>query len=419
MSDDLSIERRAQISENVVLVHVDFSEHSEEDRNEFLALAQSTGAHVLDIISATRVKPDPKYFIGTGKAEEIKTRAVELSAGCIIFNHSLSPSQQRNLEILFKIHVLDRTQLILNIFAQRARTYEGKLQVELAQLQHQSTRLVRGWTHLERQKGGIGLRGGPGETQLEVDRRLIRAKIKTITKRLEKVRQQREQGRRKRQSKPAPVISLVGYTNAGKSTLFNSLTNADVYAADQLFATLDPTLRRMNLPEVGEVIIADTVGFIRHLPHDLIEAFRATLEEIREADLLLHVIDASDPRRSDTIAAVEGVLEEIGAEQVPQIRVFNKIDQLADCPIRVEADEVWLSAQQKEGIELLKIQLQQKLSDSLVQVELTLQPDQGALRARLYAHNAIVHENMTSEGGWQLTIRLPDLVWQKMQSSFR
>jgi GTP-binding protein HflX len=403
----------------ILLIHVNFSEHSEEDLLEFVTLAQSSGAHVLDVLTTTRKNPDPKYFIGTGKAEEIKTRATELSVGCVIFNHSLSPSQQRNLELLFKIHVLDRTQLILNIFAQRARTYEGKLQVDLAQLQHQSTRLVRGWTHLERQKGGIGVRGGPGETQLEVDRRLIRAKIKTITKRLEKVRQQREQGRRKRQSKPAPVISLVGYTNAGKSTLFNSLTDASVYAADQLFATLDPTLRRISLPEVGEVIIADTVGFIRHLPHDLIEAFRATLEEIREADLLLHVIDASDPRRAETIAAVEAVLQEIGAEQVPQIRVFNKIDLLADCSVRVEAHDVWLAAQQNKGLELLKAELQQRLSDTLVQVELTLGPNQGGVRAKLYDLNAIVHESMTQEGGWQLTIRLPDLVWQKMCSTLR
>jgi GTP-binding protein HflX len=275
-----------------------------------------------------------------------------------------------------------------------------------------STRLVHGWTHLERQKGGIGLRG-PGETQLETDRRLIRTRIKTIRQRLEKVRQHRAQGRQKRQTKPVPVVSLVGYTNAGKSTLFNTLTNADVYAADQLFATLDPTLRRINLPEIGEVVLVDTVGFIRHLPHDLVEAFRATLEEIREADLLLHVIDASDPQQADTIVAVETVLQEIDATSVPQIRVYNKIDLLPELEAHLEQEAVFVSAQKQLGLDLLKKIVQEKLSTSMIEFTFVLAPEEGAIRSRLYAINAVINEQNTEEGGWQLHVRLPELVWRK------
>ena len=304
---------RYEAGEQAVLVHVDFTdEGAREDLAELKMLVSSAGANVLSVITCRRGTPQPKFFIGTGKAEEVAAEVRALGADVVIFNHALTPGQERNLERLFECRVLDRTTLILDIFAQRARTHEGKLQVELAQLRHLSTRLVRGWTHLERQKGGIGLRG-PGETQLETDRRLLRERITNILKRLEKVEKQREQGRRARIRNEIPVVSLVGYTNAGKSTLFNRLTKSDVYAADQLFATLDPTLRRIEIADVGPVVMADTVGFIRHLPHDLVAAFKATLQETREADLQLHVIDCADERLADNVAPVDRVLEELGA----------------------------------------------------------------------------------------------------------
>ncbi|MCK4870953.1 MAG: GTPase HflX, partial [Gammaproteobacteria bacterium] len=299
-------------SNRVILVHVDFAAERpvEEDLQEFQELARSAGVEVVAIITGKRAGPAAKYLIGSGKAKEIADLVANEEVDLVIFNHELTPAQERNLEITFECRVLDRTGLILDIFAQRARSFEGSLQVELAQLQHLSTRLVRGWSHLERQKGGIGLRG-PGETQLEVDRRLIRNRIKMINKRLAKVRMQRAQQRRARKRKELITVSLVGYTNAGKSTLFNRLTTADVHAADQLFATLDPTLRRVELPDIGNIILVDTVGFIRHLPHDLVEAFHATLEESAEADLLLHVVDAHDPERREKMLAVNTVLEEI------------------------------------------------------------------------------------------------------------
>ena len=296
-------------------MHLNLQGLDYEDFDEFQELVVSAGAQPVAIITGARQVPEVKYFVGIGKAEEIKLSVMQTEAEIVLFNHTLTPSQERNLESFIKCRVLDRTGLILDIFAQRARTFEGKLQVELAQLQHISTRLVRGWTHLERQKGGIGLRG-PGETQLETDRRLIRDRIKNITKRLEKVRLQRNQSRRRRIKAQIPTVSIVGYTNAGKSTLFNTLTASAVYTADQLFATLDPTLRSLSLPSIGKVILTDTVGFIRHLPHDLVDAFKATLEETQKADLLLHVIDAMNSSREDLIDQVNDILEEIGASQV-------------------------------------------------------------------------------------------------------
>lgn len=331
-----------------------------EDLDEFQELAASAGARVLAAITGSRQTPDPKYFIGTGKAEEIRQQVLAHQVQLVLINHNLSPTQERNLERLLQCRVLDRTGLILDIFAQRARSFEGKLQVELAFLNHMATRLVRGWTHLERQRGGIGLRGGPGETQLEVDRRLIRNRIKSIKQRLEKVRKQREQGRRARSKAVIPTVALVGYTNVGKSTLFNLLTGSDVYAANKLFATLDPTLRRVFIPGGGPVILADTVGFIRHLPHQLVEAFRATLEEVSKADLLLHVVDTHDSQRSAHIAQVNSVLDEIGASEVPRIMVYNKIDLCPDIIPHVDpAYEdhpacVWVSAEKKQGIDELK-----------------------------------------------------------------
>ena len=333
-------------------------------------------------------------------------------ADIVIFNHSLSPAQERNLERFLKCRVLDRIGLILDIFATRARTFEGKLQVELAQLNHLATRLVRGWTHLERQKGGIGLRG-PGETQLETDRRLLRNRINTINKRLEKVRKQREQGRRARARAIIPTVSFVGYTNAGKSTLFNSLTGAEVFSEDLLFATLDPTLRRIALPHYGEVVLADTVGFIRHLPHELVEAFRATLEETQQADLLLHVIDAHSETRADQVKQVEEVLNQIGADNVLQIQVYNKIDLFDEQSPRIERDNhgqirrVWVSALTGDGLALLQKAIAEALSESLVHKTIKLQPNDAKLRAKLYDMNVVIAERSDEQGTIFISVRMP------------
>ncbi len=358
---------RPRSGERAVLVHLDFhSEDQREELAEFRELVLSAGATPVAVVRGSGRAPNPRYFVGTGKAQEIRESATRESADVVLFNHALSPAQERNLEQLLECRVLDRTGLILDIFAQRAQSHEGKLQVELAQLRHLSTRLVRGWTHLERQKGGIGLRG-PGETQLETDRRLVSERIKRLNKRLKKVRSQRSQSRRSRRKAAVDTVSLVGYTNAGKSTLFNRLTGAGAYAADQLFATLDPTLRRVQLPTDDSVVLADTVGFIRHLPHDLVAAFHSTLEETREASLLLHVIDASDDNRQASTEQVNHVLKAIGADQVPQIEIYNKIDLLRDAPPRIDRDErgrvrrIWASAATGDGMELV----QQALAETL------------------------------------------------------
>lgn len=403
-------------------MHIDFHQlHEEEYLSEFRELALSAGAMPLAVIKGVRSAPDPKYFVGTGKAQEIVQSVRETGARLVLFNHVLSPAQKRNLEqLLQNCSVLDRTELILDIFGQRARTFEGKLQVELAQLQYLSTRLVHGWTHLERQKGGIGLRGGPGETQLEVDRRLLRHRIKLIKERLEKVRKQRHLSRRARQRTEVPTVSLIGYTNAGKSTLFNVLTEAKVYVANQLFATLDPTLRRIELPEIGPIVLADTVGFIRDLPHDLVDAFRATLEETKAADLLLHVIDAHNPERQLYLEQVEKVVTLIGAEQVPQLQVYNKVDQLPDQVPRIDRDtenqptRVWLSALTGAGLPLLKQALMEKLSQAWVNQKIHLLPEEGKLRAALYAAHAVVSEQSELDGSSTLGIRLPRSAYEKL-----
>ncbi|OAZ92617.1 ribosome rescue GTPase HflX [Halomonas sp. G11] len=403
---------RPEAGETAVLVHVDFQdEQAREDPGEFLELVRSAGAEAATLLTASRHRPDSRTFIGSGKLEELRAMLAAHQAELVIFNHGLGPSQQRNLERELKCRVLDRTGLILDIFAQRARTHEGKLQVELAQLEYVSTRLIRGWTHLERQKGGIGLRG-PGETQLETDRRLLRGRIKSINKRLDKVRSQREQNRRARARAEIHSVSLVGYTNAGKSTLFNALTQSHVYAADQLFATLDPTLRRLEIEDVGPVVMADTVGFIRHLPHKLVEAFQATLQEAAEATLLVHVIDAADPDRDLNVEQVERVLEEIGADDVPVLKVMNKIDKLDSAP-RIERDGqgrpdvVWLSAQEGKGLELLHEALTERLASDVIGFSLTLAPEQGKLRAGLHELNAVQEEAFDEQGRSVLNVRLP------------
>jgi len=383
-------------------------EDRREDLSEFVELVSSAGAEILQTATSSRHTPDPKYFIGKGKASEIRQLVAEYKADLVLFNHSLTPSQERNLEALLQCRVLDRTGLILDIFAQRARSFEGKLQVELAQLKHLSTRLVRGWTHLERQKGGIGLRG-PGETQLETDRRLLGQRIKQINKRLEKVRKQREQGRQSRRKAEIPTVSLVGYTNAGKSTLFNAVTDASVYVQDQLFATLDPTLRKVKIDNDVELILADTVGFIRHLPHDLVDAFRSTLQETSEAHLLLHVIDASDENRDSQIEEVEAVLEQIQADRIQRIQVMNKIDINGVEP-RVDHDSegmarrIWLSARSGEGLDLLGIELARFFKKEMVVGQITLLPAQARLRALLFELGAVRHESVDHSGRFLLDV---------------
>ncbi|MDO6564851.1 GTPase HflX [Amphritea sp. 1_MG-2023] len=403
---------RPESGECAILVHIDMADETDrESPKELEELALSAGADPVAFLTGSRSLPNPKTFIGSGKVEELKDLVRLHEAALVIFNHALSPGQEREIERAIECRVLDRTGLILDIFAQRARTHEGKLQVELAQLEHMSTRLVRGWTHLERQKGGIGLRG-PGETQLETDRRLLRARIKSILKRLEKVRKQREQGRRARSRSEVPTISLVGYTNAGKSTLFNRVTAAEVYAADQLFATLDPTLRRIELADVGPAILADTVGFIRHLPHKLVEAFRATLQETTEAELLLHVIDAYDEDRQSHMHEVHSVLKEIGADEVLTLEVYNKIDMLERAEARIDRNDegkpvrVWLSAVSGEGIALLFQAITELLADDIFHEQLSLQPEEGGLRAQLYAQGAVLNEVVDEQGVIDLEVRM-------------
>mgnify|MGYP000172784861 CR=1 FL=1 len=398
--------------DRALLVHIEFPEGDDkEDPREFEELVLSAGANAIAVINGTRRARDPKTFVGKGKVDEIRAAVIEHEIDVVLFNHSLSPSQERNIERIVECRVLDRTGLILDIFAQRARTHEGKLQVELAQLNYQATRLVRGWTHLERQKGGIGLRG-PGETQLETDRRLLRVRVNNLLSRLKKVEKQRDQGRRMRSRSATPTVSLVGYTNAGKSTLFNHMTDAEVYAANQLFATLDPTLRKMHVTDLGDVILADTVGFIRHLPHKLVDAFKATLQETIEADLILHVVDCASGDRIHQIEQVENVLAEIGADDVLRLEVYNKIDLLHNFEPIIERDtsgkprRVWVSAITGQGKELLISAIAELLAQDIFDGKLELLPKDGQLRALLFEKKAVLNEEYLENGNIVLHVRM-------------
>ncbi|HET8690826.1 MAG TPA: ribosome rescue GTPase HflX [Steroidobacteraceae bacterium] len=400
---------RPERGERAVLVRIGLGHPPDaEELGEFDALARSAGAIPVATIVGSRRSPEPRYFVGSGKADEIRDRVAAEDADLVLVDHELSPSQERNLEKHVGRRVLDRAGLILDIFASRARSAEGKLEVELAQLRHLSTRLVRGWTHLERQKGGIGLRG-PGETQLETDRRLIGKRIRTLTAKLEKLAQRRDTGRQVRKRVPVPGLALIGYTNAGKSTLFRALTGADAYVADQLFATLDPTVRRLKLPHTPDLVVADTVGFVRDLPHELVAAFRSTLMEAREADLLLHVVDAADPEREQRIAQVDELIAGIGAGEIPQLRVYNKVDRLGRRPELVRdaagrPSAVWLSAATGAGLALLREALQEIFGQAAMRYVVTLPPEHGRLRAKLYATEIVRAEETLPDGGARLAV---------------
>ena len=424
LSSSKTSDNSQSAKDKAVVVHIFFSQNKNiEDLQEFQLLAESANVEILQIITTSRATPQAKYFIGEGKAQEIADAVKALDADVVLVNHQLTPAQTRNLESICQCRVVDRTRVILDIFAQRARSHEGKLQVELAQLKHLSTRLVRRKTGLDQQKGAVGLRG-PGETQLETDRRLIKVRIAQLQNRLAKVEKQRNQNRQTRQKADIPTISLVGYTNAGKSTLFNFITQANVYAADQLFATLDPTLRRLQIQDVGTAILADTVGFVRQLPHDLVSAFKSTLQETVEASLLLHVIDSADARKIENIEAVNLVLEEIKADKVPALLVYNKIDLLENVVPHIEYDDenkpvaVYLSAHSGEGLDLLLEAIKVRLKNEILSFTLTLLPHEGKIRHALYQLDSIRHEQISDEGEFILNVQIDKVEWLKLCKQF-
>jgi GTP-binding protein HflX len=413
---------RPESGELAILIQVGMeSARDEADAREFEELAIAAGAIPVALITASRKLTTPRYLVGTGKLDEIAGAIALHGAQLVIFNHTLTPSQERNLEKALSCRVLDRTGLILDIFAQRARSHEGKLQVELAKLKHASTRLIRGWSHLDRQKGGIGQRG-VGETQLELDQRMINERIKAINKSLERVRSQREQGRRSRKRAEIPTVALVGYTNAGKSSLFNRLSGDNIFVANQLFATLDSTLRRIQLPNFGGAILADTVGFVRQLPHQLVDAFRATLEETVEASLLLHVVDCNNDERQLMIEEVNKVLAEIGAAEIPTLLVFNKVDLVGEHFAGVERDEhgkpcrAWVSAHTGAGIEALLGAISEFLGGDFFSTELTLEPAQGRQRARLYELGVVKAESTDDYGNARLQLHMPRSDLQRLMA---
>jgi GTP-binding protein HflX len=390
-----------------------------EDEGEFCSLALAAGAEVAGQLTARVRSANPKFLVGVGKLDEIKALSDGADADVVLVDHPLTPAQERNLEQALQRRVVDRTGLILDIFALRARTFEGKLQVELAQLEHLSTRLVRGWTHLERQKGGIGLRG-PGETQLETDRRLLGHRIRRLQARLARLAKRRGLARQQRLKHEVPTVSLVGYTNAGKSTLFNRLTDANVYVADQLFATLDPTMRRVRLPVGGSCVLVDTVGFVRDLPHELVAAFQSTLEETTDADLILHVVDCADPTHRDRIEDVDEVLTQIGATECPVIQVYNKTDILG-VPPRVDRAEdgsaarVWLSAAKGQGIDILLDVITDALHGDIVIGTVRLDVSQARLRALLYERATVVDERVMNDGSWELDVEIDQRGYQDLR----
>ena len=407
--------------ERTLLVYVELpsTRNIHNAKSEFRELAESSGLDIVEAIQVNRNSAKAQYYIGTGKVDEIAQMVKELELDLVIFSPELSPSQERNLEKTLECQVMDRTGLILDIFALRANSFEGKLQVELAQLRHLSTRLVRGWTHLERQKGGIGMRG-PGETQLETDKRLIAVRIKNITKRLDKVHKQRDLGRKSRVKNELPMIALAGYTNAGKSTLFNTLTDAGVFAHDQLFASLDSTIRRVILPASGEAVIADTVGFIQDLPHDLVDAFKSTLEETKRSDVLLHIVDASDEYNIEKIGQVEDIILEIGADKIPTILVMNKIDCLADFKPRMDRDKdgriyrVWISAQAGSGIDFLYQALAEQLSGMMTRAKIQLDVQSAYIRSEIHNIGYIHNEKVDDFGAWVLEINVTNHYLSKL-----
>ena len=399
---------RPKIGEKAILIHS--SKIDESQSFEFTELAQSAGALITDSIFASGKRPNARFYLGKGKLDELRLCIEKNDSELVIIDAALNPSQEKNIEQYLKCRVLDRSGLILDIFAQRARSFEGKLQVELAQLRHISTRLIRGWTHLERQKGGIGLRG-PGETQLETDRRLIDKRIRHLRLRLNQVDKRRSMNRQNRLKSEIPTVAIVGYTNAGKSTLFKQLTGADVLIKDQLFATLDPTMRRLDLPEGAPIILVDTVGFIKELPLELVAAFRATLQEAREADLILHIIDGSDPNKWQRIKQVNNVLKQLEADKVPQLRVYNKIDKLSYMPkltkrVNGSGRAAWISAMKGDGLDLLMDGISSFFARNLLSGSIELSNNQGKQRAKLFQMGAVKEEKILKDGSWELALEI-------------